>query len=48
MLTHLKGGRILDPANERDEIGDLWIRDDRIVTPPPEGASATIWSTPKV
>ena len=24
-VYHLKGGRILDPANERDEIADLWI-----------------------
>ncbi|MGA7383398.1 MAG: formylmethanofuran dehydrogenase subunit A [Methylocella sp.] len=30
MLTLLKGGRIVDPANERDEIADLWIEDGRI------------------
>ena len=40
MLICLNGGRILDPANNRDEIGDLWIRDDRIVAPPPKGAPA--------
>ncbi len=34
MLIRLKGGRIIDPANRRDEVGDLWIRDDRIVAPP--------------
>ncbi len=39
MLICLKGGRILDPANDRDEIGDLWMRNDRIVAPP-ESASA--------
>jgi formylmethanofuran dehydrogenase subunit A len=39
VLIHIKGGRIVDPANARDEIGDLWIRDDRIVPPPPGGAS---------
>ncbi len=33
MLIRVKGGRIVDPANERDEIGDLWILDDRIVAP---------------
>ena len=26
----LRGGRILDPAAERDEIADLWIEGDRI------------------
>src|SRR5260370_23162320 len=40
MLIHLKGGRIIDPANERDEISDLWIRDDRIVAAPLGGATA--------
>jgi len=37
MLILLKGGRIVDPVNGRDEIGDLWIENDRIVTPPPGG-----------
>jgi formylmethanofuran dehydrogenase subunit A len=35
MLILLKGGRIVDPVNERDEIGDLWIEDGRIAAPPP-------------
>jgi formylmethanofuran dehydrogenase subunit A len=34
MLTCLEGGRVLDPANGRDEIGDLWIDGDAIVAPP--------------
>ncbi|HXW70638.1 MAG TPA: formylmethanofuran dehydrogenase subunit A [Methylocella sp.] len=34
MLIHLKGGRIVDPVNGRDEAGDLWIENDRIVTEP--------------
>ena len=34
MLIRLNGGRIVDPANGRDEIGDLWIRDDLIAAPP--------------
>ncbi len=33
MLTCIKGGRIVDPARRRDETGDLYIRDDRIVAP---------------
>ncbi len=34
MLIRLSGGRVIDPANGRDGIGDIWIRDDRIVAPP--------------
>jgi len=37
MLTKISGGRLLDPARQRDEIGDLWLRDDRIVAAPPDG-----------
>ena len=36
MLILLKGGRIVDPVNERDEIGDLWIENDHIVAAPPD------------
>ncbi len=25
--VRIAGGRIIDPANKRDEIGDLWIAD---------------------
>lgn len=39
MLTRLAGGHLLDPANGRDEIADIWIRDGRIVDAPP-GATA--------
>jgi formylmethanofuran dehydrogenase subunit A len=35
MLIHLKGGHIVDPVNGRDETGDLWIENDRIVAAPP-------------
>lgn len=28
---HLANGRVIDPANNRDETGDLWIRDGVIV-----------------
>ncbi len=34
MLILLKGGRIVDPYHQRDEIADLWIEDGRIVTGP--------------
>ncbi|MGQ0445064.1 MAG: formylmethanofuran dehydrogenase subunit A [Beijerinckiaceae bacterium] len=34
MLTLLKGGRIVDPVNGRDETGDLWIEGGRIVAAP--------------
>jgi formylmethanofuran dehydrogenase subunit A len=34
MLTCVAGGRIIDPANGRDELGDVWMRDGRIVEPP--------------
>jgi formylmethanofuran dehydrogenase subunit A len=36
MLTRLAGGRIIDPANGRDEVGDVWMRDGRIVDAPGE------------
>jgi formylmethanofuran dehydrogenase subunit A len=37
MLTCLKGGRVIDPANGRDGIGDIWMRDGRIVAAPGGG-----------
>ena len=37
MLTRLAGGRVIDPANSRDAIGDIFIRDDRIVDAPAGG-----------
>jgi formylmethanofuran dehydrogenase subunit A len=35
MLTRIAGGRVIDPANNRDGVGDLWIREGRIVDAPP-------------
>jgi formylmethanofuran dehydrogenase subunit A len=35
MLTRIVGGRVVDPANGRDEIGDLWLQGERIVAAPP-------------
>jgi formylmethanofuran dehydrogenase subunit A len=34
MLTRIAGGRVIDPAANRDEIGDVWIHDARISAPP--------------
>jgi formylmethanofuran dehydrogenase subunit A len=34
MLTRIAGGRVIDPVNKRDSVGDLWIRDARIVDAP--------------
>ena len=40
MLTCLAGGRVVDPAHDRDRIGDVWIRDGRVVEAPQGGGSA--------
>jgi formylmethanofuran dehydrogenase subunit A len=39
MLTRIAAGRVIDPANGRDEVGDVWMRDGRIVDVP-NGARA--------
>ena len=39
MLTRLAGGRVIDPANGRDLVGDVWFNDGRIVAPPPGGTA---------
>lgn len=40
MLTKLAGGRLYDPANGRDgAVGDLFVRDGRIVADPGPGAA---------
>jgi formylmethanofuran dehydrogenase subunit A len=49
MLTCIKGGRIIDPANDRDELGDIWIRDRRIIEAPPgPDADETFDATGKI
>jgi formylmethanofuran dehydrogenase subunit A len=50
MLTRIKGGRIIDPANDRDGIGDLWLEAERIVAPPSSdrAADATYDATGKI
>lgn len=37
MLIHLQGGRVIDPAHGRDAIGDVFIDNGRIVSPPEPG-----------
>ena len=39
MLTRLAGGRVIDPQNGRDAVGDVFIRDGRIVDAPPGGTA---------
>jgi formylmethanofuran dehydrogenase subunit A len=36
----LRGGRIIDPANGRDEVRDLHVHDGRIVESPPQDTAA--------
>ena len=38
-MIRLKGGRVIDPKNDRDAVGDVWIEGERIVDAP-EGRSA--------
>lgn len=40
-ILHLTNGRIIDPANTRDEIADLWIVDGKI-SAPPESSDANV------
>jgi len=37
MKTCIKGGRVIDPANRRDAIGDVWMEGGRIIAPPASG-----------
>jgi formylmethanofuran dehydrogenase subunit A len=37
VLTCIAGGRVIDPAQGRDRVGDVWMRDGRIVEAPPGG-----------
>src|SRR5215831_5150161 len=40
MRTRIAGGRVIDPANGRDAVGDVWISDGRIIDAPPAGTAA--------
>src|SRR5215831_18889938 len=49
MLTRIEGGRVIDPANGRDGVGDIWMSDGRIVEPPlGGGADATYNAVGKI
>lgn len=41
-ITRIANGRIIDPANGRDEIADLWITDGKIIHPMPGKETDTI------
>lgn len=43
MLTCITGGHVIDPANRRDGVGDVFIRDGRIVEAPPDGAADEVF-----
>jgi formylmethanofuran dehydrogenase subunit A len=44
MLTRIAGGRVIDPANGRDEVGDVWVRDGRIVDAPASADADTTYN----
>jgi len=49
VLTRIAGGRVIDPAHGRDGVGDVWMRDGRIVDAPPDGrADATYDAAKKI
>ena len=41
-ITRITNGRLIDPANNRDETADLWIAEGNIITPQPGSESETI------
>ena len=42
MLTHLSGGRIVDPANRHDGPADIWFEDGRIIAAPSPDRGADV------
>jgi dihydroorotase len=41
-ITRIANGRVIDPANNRDESADLWIADGKIIDPMPGKETETI------
>jgi len=41
-ITRITNGRIIDPANNRDEVVDLWLADGKITAPQPGSENETI------
>src|SRR5207248_3776975 len=48
LLSCIKGGRVVDPANARDAVADVWMRDGRIVETPPGDAEESYDATGKI
>ena len=48
MLTCIAGGHVIDPANQRDGQGDIWIRDGRIIDKPNKKPDATYHAAGKI
>jgi formylmethanofuran dehydrogenase subunit A len=48
MLTCIAGGHIIDPANQREGQGDLWVRDGRIIEKPDKEPDATYDAAGKI
>lgn len=49
MLTRIAGGRVIDPANGHDGVGDVWISEGRIIEAPPSArADATYDASGKI
>ena len=43
MLTKIAGGRVIDPANARDGIGNVWLEGERVVDAPADGLADEIF-----
>ncbi len=41
-ITRITNGRIIDPANNRDEVADLWLADGKITAPQPGSEIETL------
>ncbi|NBS51093.1 MAG: dihydroorotase, partial [Spartobacteria bacterium] len=41
-ITRITNGRIIDPANNRDEVADLWLADGKINAPQPGSETETL------
>lgn len=41
-ITRITNGRIIDPANNRDEVADLWLADGKITAPQPGSENETL------
>jgi len=41
-ITRITNGRIIDPANIRDEVADLWLADGKITAPQPGSETETL------